>query len=40
MEPVMRLQAKGEMQFERTPKAAMSMAMDFERATIPNLAAE
>ena len=34
-----RLQAKGEMQFERTLKRAMSRAIDFESPTMPILAA-
>ena len=37
--PMSRLQAKGEMQFERTWKRAMSSAIDFESPTIPSLAA-
>ena len=36
----MRLQAKGEMQFERTLYFAMSSAMDFDRPAMPSLAAE
>ena len=39
MVPMSRLQAKGEMQFERTLKRAMSRAIDFESPTIPILAA-
>ncbi|MNC66954.1 hypothetical protein D3C75_1174100 [compost metagenome] len=37
--PIMRLQAAGEMQLERTPKEAMSRAMAFDMPTIPSLAA-
>src|SRR5882762_9013133 len=37
---VMRVQAKGEMQLERTLKAAMSSAIERERPTMPILAAE
>ena len=39
MVPIMRLQAKGEMQFERTLKRSMSSAIDFDRPTMPSLAA-
>ncbi len=37
--PMSRLHAKGEMQFERTLKRAMSSAIDLESPTIPILAA-
>jgi hypothetical protein len=37
--PIMRVQAKGEMQFERTSNAFMSSAIDFERPTMPIFAA-
>ncbi len=40
IELVIRLQAKGAMQFERTPKRPMSRAIDFDRAATPSLAAE
>ena len=39
IEPIMRLQAKGAMQLERTPNFAMSRAIDFDRAARPSLAA-
>ena len=39
MDPIMRLQAKGVMQFERTLKRAMSSAIDFDRPAIPSFAA-
>ena len=40
MVPIMRVQANGEMQFERTLKAAMSSAIERDRPTMPILAAE
>src|SRR5579864_4981788 len=40
MEPVMRLQANGEMQLERTLKRFISRAMDFDSAAMPSFAAE
>ncbi|MNW14153.1 hypothetical protein D3C71_2123000 [compost metagenome] len=40
MVSVMRLQARGAMQFERTLKAAMSSAMALDRPTMPSLAAQ
>jgi hypothetical protein len=39
IDPIMRLQAKGEMQFERTLNRLRSSAMDFDSAAIPSLAA-
>ncbi|MOA39543.1 hypothetical protein D3C78_1613330 [compost metagenome] len=39
MEPIMRLQAKGAMQFERTLNFCMSRAMDLDSATSASLAA-
>ena len=39
IEAIMRLQANGAMQFERTLKRAMSSAMPFDRPTMPSLAA-
>jgi len=39
IEPIMRLQAKGAIQFERTLYFAMSSAMDFDSPTTPSLAA-
>ena len=39
MVPIRRLQAKGDTQFERTLKRAMSSAIDFDRPTMPSLAA-
>ena len=39
MEPTMRLQAKGAMQFERTRYFAMSSAIDFDSPTMPSFAA-
>ena len=39
MVPIMRVQANGEMQLERTLKRAMSSAIDFDRPTMPSLAA-
>ena len=39
IEPIMRLQAKGAMQFERTRYFAMSSAIDFDSPTTPSLAA-
>ena len=40
IEPIIRLNANGEMQFERTLNFAMSIAMDFDSATMAILAAE
>ncbi len=40
MVPIMRLQAKGAMQFERTLYFAMSSAIDLDSPTMPSLAAE
>src|SRR6218665_3239861 len=40
MVSVMRLQASGAMQFERTLKAAMSSAIALDRPTMPSLAAQ
>ncbi len=40
IEPIMRLQANGAMQFERTWDFAMSRAIDFDSPTMPSLAAE
>ncbi|MNS92235.1 hypothetical protein D3C72_1263640 [compost metagenome] len=40
IELVMRLQANGAMQFERTLKRCMSSAIDFDSAAMPSLAAE
>ena len=40
IEAVMRLQANGAMQFERTPARAMSSAIDCDRPMMPALAAE
>ena len=37
--PTVRVQAKGAMAFERTPKRCMSSAIDFDRPTMPSLAA-
>ena len=39
MVPIMRLQAKGEIQLEVTLYLAMSRAIDLDRPTIPSLAA-
>src|SRR6266478_5045451 len=39
MVPIRRLQANGETQFERTLKRFMSSAIDFDRPTMPSLAA-
>ena len=39
IEAIMRLQANGEMQFDRTLKRRMSSAIDFESAAMPSLAA-
>ena len=40
MEPIMRLQAKGAMQLERTRYFAMSSAIDLDNPTMPSFAAE
>ena len=40
MVPVMRDQAKGAMQFDRTLKRDMSSAIDFDSPTMPSFAAE
>ena len=40
IEPIMRLQAKGAMQFERTLNFCMSSAIDFDSAAMPSFAAE
>jgi hypothetical protein len=40
IEPIMRLQAKGEMQLERTLNLCMSSAIDLDSAVTPSLAAE
>ena len=40
IEPIMRLQAKGEMQFERTWYFAMSSAIDLDNPAMPSFAAE
>src|SRR5689334_6108861 len=40
IDPIIRLQAKGAMQFERTWYFAMSSAIDLDRPAIPNFAAE
>ena len=39
MVPISRDQANGETQLERTLKRAMSSAIDFDRPTMPSLAA-
>ena len=39
MVPIIRLQAKGEIQFERTFKRDISSAIDFDNPAIPSLAA-
>ena len=39
IEPIMRLQANGAMQLERTLNFCMSSAIDFDSAMIPSLAA-
>ena len=39
MVPISRLQANGEIQFDRTPKRDMSKASDFESPTMPSFAA-
>ena len=39
MVPIRRLQANGDTQFERTLKRFMSSAIDFDRPTMPSLAA-
>ena len=39
MAPIMRLQAKGAMQLERTLNFSMSSAIDFDSAAMPSLAA-
>ena len=39
MVPIMRLQAKGEIQFEVTPKRAISRAIELDRPAMPSLAA-
>jgi len=39
IESIMRVQAKGATAFERTLKRCMSRAIDFERPTMPSLAA-
>ncbi|MGY3080753.1 hypothetical protein ACVWZZ_007161 [Bradyrhizobium sp. LM6.10] len=39
MVPIMRVHANGETQLERTLKRLMSSAIDFDRPTMPSLAA-